>query len=583
MSIKLPPTHNATSASSPSTVPELATDVDHQLDGLHRSKPVYKCDVFSHSVVAGTSFLSQIRLPQSFTGSSVLWVSRETVPSSSQQSFYCCHTNHRSHIPVRKRPDCPTAWACCQPTPLMAMLHLSQLPGCRQQGELEKREQSAHPLSSTEWPDSSLVSHNYYQQQAFTLPEPHPLYSEEQFDHEFPSVQGQTLTHGFDSWLASPTHGDGHQVDLQHLEREATAQGLNNTVAFPSIFTAGSEPYKFPPTPLCSIRAEDARLADEVLGGHGPDMHNAPSIGLNDSSSLLGEPLLQNPDLTLPPTSQYILPEPTWSDEEFAKLFQPDPFVPVLDSFHHSCANQPLFDNCSEHPKPVPMHNTTRPNVQNQQSLWSDSILNQLNYTNTPQSLSSDAFHQTNSLTDTNLMVSNNNCDTTLSSSSESAASTTRSILFDGLSPDIDSTAVGRRGGSKTHHRATIKDRELIRWKKQGLSYKEIKARGGFNEAESTLRGRYRTLTKPKHLRVRKPEWQQKDVQILLEAVDRHLQHYTDGHGMGERYCTEAQRKAAKVPWKQVAEYMEKRGCYRYGNATVKKKYLQVMDNALNL
>jgi hypothetical protein len=32
-----------------------------------------------------------------------------------------------------------------------------------------------------------------------------------------------------------------------------------------------------------------------------------------------------------------------------------------------------------------------------------------------------------------------------------------------------------------------------------------------------------------------------------------------------------------KIPWKQVAEYMEERGAYRYGNATVKKKYLDVL------
>ncbi len=32
-----------------------------------------------------------------------------------------------------------------------------------------------------------------------------------------------------------------------------------------------------------------------------------------------------------------------------------------------------------------------------------------------------------------------------------------------------------------------------------------------------------------------------------------------------------------KVPWKQVAEYMEGRGTYRYGNATVKKKYLEIL------
>jgi hypothetical protein len=72
-------------------------------------------------------------------------------------------------------------------------------------------------------------------------------------------------------------------------------------------------------------------------------------------------------------------------------------------------------------------------------------------------------------------------------------------------------------------------------------------------------------------------------IRILLEAVDRHLQHHTEEQNARERYSTEAQRNAAKVPWKQVAEYMEKRGCYRYGNATVKKKYLKVMDDPLNL
>jgi hypothetical protein len=74
--------------------------------------------------------------------------------------------------------------------------------------------------------------------------------------------------------------------------------------------------------------------------------------------------------------------------------------------------------------------------------------------------------------------------------------------------------------------------------------------------------------------------WQ---VQILLEAVDRHIQHHMDTPSVWEQCSTEAQKKAAKVPWKQVAEYMEKRGCYRYGNATVKKKYIQVMENPLNL
>ncbi|THC87980.1 hypothetical protein EYZ11_012572 [Aspergillus tanneri] len=52
----------------------------------------------------------------------------------------------------------------------------------------------------------------------------------------------------------------------------------------------------------------------------------------------------------------------------------------------------------------------------------------------------------------------------------------------------------------------------LIECKRRGLSYKDIKRLGGFKEAESTLRGRFRTLTKSKEQRVRKPQWQEKDV-----------------------------------------------------------------------
>lgn len=52
----------------------------------------------------------------------------------------------------------------------------------------------------------------------------------------------------------------------------------------------------------------------------------------------------------------------------------------------------------------------------------------------------------------------------------------------------------------------------LVRSKLAGMSYKEIRDRGNFKEAESTLRGRFRTLTKDKERRVRKPEWEERDV-----------------------------------------------------------------------
>ncbi|KAG9571111.1 hypothetical protein KCU77_g513, partial [Aureobasidium melanogenum] len=42
--------------------------------------------------------------------------------------------------------------------------------------------------------------------------------------------------------------------------------------------------------------------------------------------------------------------------------------------------------------------------------------------------------------------------------------------------------------------------------RRHGLSYKEIKYRGDSTEAESTLRGRHRILSKPRKMRVRNPQ-----------------------------------------------------------------------------
>ena len=56
-------------------------------------------------------------------------------------------------------------------------------------------------------------------------------------------------------------------------------------------------------------------------------------------------------------------------------------------------------------------------------------------------------------------------------------------------------------------------DDVLINGKKEGLTYKEIRKKmSGEKPAESTLRGRYRSLTKARQDRVRKPIWQTRDV-----------------------------------------------------------------------
>ncbi|KAL2753048.1 hypothetical protein ACRALDRAFT_1072802 [Sodiomyces alcalophilus JCM 7366] len=125
-------------------------------------------------------------------------------------------------------------------------------------------------------------------------------------------------------------------------------------------------------------------------------------------------------------------------------------------------------------------------------------------------------------------------------------------------------TASKKRKQLPIKHQATTdriaRDEFLLVSKRKGMTYREIRAAGGFTEAESTLRGRYRTLTKSREERVRKPEWSEKDIELLKKAVRKFTR------GMGP--------EAAKVPWKQVAEYIhQKGGSYLFGNATCRKKW----------
>ena len=74
--------------------------------------------------------------------------------------------------------------------------------------------------------------------------------------------------------------------------------------------------------------------------------------------------------------------------------------------------------------------------------------------------------------------------------------------------------------------RRHAKDEFLIQAKQSGMSYREIRSKGHFKEAESTLRGRYRTLTKCREHRVRKPQWHTKDVSLqIFRFSDFHYSH----------------------------------------------------------
>ncbi|KAK5123346.1 hypothetical protein LTR85_002777 [Meristemomyces frigidus] len=114
-------------------------------------------------------------------------------------------------------------------------------------------------------------------------------------------------------------------------------------------------------------------------------------------------------------------------------------------------------------------------------------------------------------------------------------------------------------------------DAYLLSMRRRGISYKDIRRRGGFKEAESTLRGRWRVLTKGKHERVRKPEWTANDDALLLEAVAESMRNPRGG----------AAPKVAgrKVPWKVVSRRIkENGGTYLFAPATCAKRWDALMD-----
>ncbi|KAL7911316.1 hypothetical protein GGI35DRAFT_478677 [Trichoderma velutinum] len=107
------------------------------------------------------------------------------------------------------------------------------------------------------------------------------------------------------------------------------------------------------------------------------------------------------------------------------------------------------------------------------------------------------------------------------------------------------------------------KDLFLVESRRQNISYKDIKRLGNFSEAESTLRGRYRTLTKDKKDRVRDPKWTEIDIDLLKEAV-RVL-----GHGVHP--------DRAKLSWMKVSNYISNHGgSYEFGYSTCHRRWVQL-------
>ncbi|KAI9866402.1 MAG: hypothetical protein M1813_001524 [Trichoglossum hirsutum] len=130
---------------------------------------------------------------------------------------------------------------------------------------------------------------------------------------------------------------------------------------------------------------------------------------------------------------------------------------------------------------------------------------------------------------------------------------------------------------TRAAQRRVMKDQFLIDSKLAGMSYKEIREKGDFSEPESTLRGRYRTLTKDKRQRVRRPEWEEEDIRLLQRAVE----DLTASLGKAQILRPRA-NKNVKIPWKQVAEYIaEHGGSYHFGNSTCRKKWEETRNRGL--
>jgi len=83
---------------------------------------------------------------------------------------------------------------------------------------------------------------------------------------------------------------------------------------------------------------------------------------------------------------------------------------------------------------------------------------------------------------------------------------------FPGMDPLEEGGEVRMVPCSSADAEREAKDKYLVEARLAGVPYRDIRINGEYPEAESTLRGRFRTLTKPKNERVRKPEWMETDV-----------------------------------------------------------------------
>ncbi|KYG41683.1 hypothetical protein M433DRAFT_137840 [Acidomyces richmondensis BFW] len=146
--------------------------------------------------------------------------------------------------------------------------------------------------------------------------------------------------------------------------------------------------------------------------------------------------------------------------------------------------------------------------------------------------------------------------------SSYGAADRTISVEYDesGYDNERVEAAEADQDTSSKSKKLSASNQALIRMRNEGISYKEIRRRLNLREAESTLRGRVRMLTKDKSERVRKPTWSPNDLRILRRAVNH--------------FATHSRTRSGKIPWKMVSKWIQENGgSYAFGPATCAKKW----------
>ncbi|KAG6047786.1 hypothetical protein E4U39_000148 [Claviceps sp. Clav50 group G5] len=106
--------------------------------------------------------------------------------------------------------------------------------------------------------------------------------------------------------------------------------------------------------------------------------------------------------------------------------------------------------------------------------------------------------------------------------------------------------------------RKTYQDELLKKGRRQGIAYRDLRVKHRFDVSESTLRGRYRNLTKSRSERPRDPQWTEQDSELLQEAVPLFTHSTVSG----------------RVSWKGVSNYISSNGgSHAFAFATCRAKF----------